>query len=149
MAPILTLADLETVFDTLEGSAQKLHYLLRRTSFEMEVQYSGDEMDLLAYYLDTGFNLLSVPEVDTPVTLHLTGHSEKLDQYYIRKDTEYARDKPRLKLTRWWRDITMKAEAKQIPHWTRITNALLDVPREQQRGFEQHFNRVNSVSTNY
>lgn len=141
LAPTLTLADLETVFDTLEGQSQKFHYLLRRASFEADVDYVGDEMDLLAYYLETGFNNLPTPD-GTPPHLHILGFSQDIDKYQMWKDTPYGKAKPQLKLTKWWRAILAKAEAKGVPFWTRITTAMLDVPIAQQVGFEQHFNRV-------
>ena len=34
-----------------------MHYLVRRAEFERNAVYSGDEIDLLALYVQTGFNI--------------------------------------------------------------------------------------------
>jgi hypothetical protein len=53
LSPTLSLADLETVCEILAGTGEKLHYLLRRAQFEKSATYIGDELDLLAFYIDT------------------------------------------------------------------------------------------------
>ena len=57
LSPTMSLVDLETVCELLDGTCEKLHYLLRRAQFEKSATYIGDELDLLAFYIDTGFNI--------------------------------------------------------------------------------------------
>ena len=56
IAPCILLADLEIVFDILETTHHKIHYLKRRADLEAHFDYQGDELDLLGFYLATGFN---------------------------------------------------------------------------------------------
>jgi len=53
----MLLADLEIVFDILPSTAHKIHYLRRREDLETNLSYKGDELDLLGFYLASGFNI--------------------------------------------------------------------------------------------
>ena len=53
----MALTDLEIVFELLPRVHEKLHYLERRAEFEHNADYTADEIDLLAFYLQTGFNI--------------------------------------------------------------------------------------------
>jgi hypothetical protein len=57
ITPCFLLADLEIVFDILESVPHKIHYIKRRADLEAHFDYKGDELDLLAFYLQSGFNI--------------------------------------------------------------------------------------------
>jgi len=127
-APTLTLADLELAFDLLDGACQKLHYLFRRAEFEAHADYFADEMDLLAFYLDTGFNIGEMEFDGTPLFLY--GLSQRIDPYFMARGSGGRVAKPRLRLTQWWRDLVRYREQRQgqIPRWSEAGCLLLDVP---------------------
>jgi len=84
LAPSMCLTDFETVLDVLSSEAERMHYIARRSEFEFNVIYEGDEMDLLAFYLDNGFNI-GEKEFDKDYYMILTMKSKELDPYYISK----------------------------------------------------------------
>jgi len=47
----VNLPDLQIIFELLDSQPQKIHYLQKRREFEVHNRFSGDEMDLLAFYL--------------------------------------------------------------------------------------------------
>lgn len=57
LAPSINLTDLQCVFDILPLAAQKIHYFQRRRELEASIDCVGDELDLLAWYLDEEVNL--------------------------------------------------------------------------------------------
>src|SRR3546814_16870732 len=52
LAPSINITDLESVFELLTREVEKVHYLSRRREFEAHMDYDGDELDLLGFYLD-------------------------------------------------------------------------------------------------
>jgi hypothetical protein len=56
--PSISIHDLEIIFTVLDNEIEVLHYLTRRAELEQQISYLGDEGDLLAFYLDTAFNLV-------------------------------------------------------------------------------------------
>jgi hypothetical protein len=136
----LTLADLEIAFELLEGACQKLHYLARRSEFQAQASYLGDEADLLAFYLDTGFNI-GESEFNGEV-LFLTGMSKELDPYFIAKSDGRRVKKPSLRLTKWWRAMLNSLEARGAPGWSDVGRSLLNVPALEQDNFERQFQKI-------
>lgn len=137
MAPTMTLADLKSVFDVLDGPCQKLHYLARRAEFERNARYTGDELDLLALYLETGFNIGRL-EFDSGDLL-LMGGSKRLAPYFMRDETGKPAPKPRLVLSPWWAKMVRHTETTKLPGWPRLGMALLSVPYEDQIRIERRF----------
>lgn len=140
MAPTIFIADLYIVFDILEGTCEKIHYLIRRTQFETNVHYIGDEIDLLAFYIDKGF-CIGDSEFDG-TGFHLLGMSESFNKYFLREDLRIDVEKPRRRLTKWWRDILTKFEEKKTSRWTEMSYMLLNVAYEDQVEFEDKFKQV-------
>jgi hypothetical protein len=53
----ITLFDLQSILDILGHPSEVIHYLSRRAELEKGEFLSGEEADLLGFYLQTGFNL--------------------------------------------------------------------------------------------
>lgn len=134
----MALTDLESVFKLLSGVHQKLHYLERRSVFEGNVDFTADEIDLLAFYLENGFNIGDV-EYDRQNSLHLYGLSHGLDPYFL---SETSGDKPELKLSSRWKGILSALEERQFKRWTEIGVCLLNVSYADQADFERQLKQV-------
>lgn len=143
MSPTMSLSDLEIIFEILEGGCEKLHYLLRREEFERNAGYVGDEIDLLAFYLDTGFNI-GEAEV-TQKGLHLLGMSNIFDPFFMRELPESETPKPKRKLTKWWKRIIQQIELRQFERWTEVGYVLLNFAYDEQVKFERGFNKIKKV----
>lgn len=140
LAPCMHLADLEVIFDMLESTPQKIHYLKRRSELEANMNYMGDELDLLGFYLKTGFNI-GVSEFNKDHFM-LTGMSKKVDEYYTALDNGIQRKRPQQKMTNWWRDICMKLEVRGFHQWSDIANILLGFSFSEQLKAEASFKRI-------
>jgi hypothetical protein len=140
LAACILLADLEIVFDILESTSQKIHYIKRRAELEANMKYNGDELDLLGFYLLTGFN---IGEAEfSGQFIQLVAMSDKIDEYYIALDNGIQRDKPRLKMTQWWRDICNKLEERNFHQWSDIANILLSFSFSEQQAAERGFKKI-------
>ena len=144
IAPTMSIAELELIFDILENTCEKMHYLVRRADFQVHAKYRGDELDLLRFYLDTGFNIGGA-EYDGNL-LYLWGLSKSFDPYFMQQWTPKTVNKPRLRLTRWWRDILRQIERRQFSGWTEIGYILLNVAFDDQKDFEKNFKRIQKVA---
>ena len=139
-APTIALADLEVVFDILTSVSQKIHYLVRRAELEEHMQYRSNELNLLGFYLETGFNLGR--EEFEPRKWIISGMSEKIDEYYVALDQGIIRKKPSLELIKWWKDIQLRIEQRSPYRWLDVAVMLLNVPLDAQRKAEREFKRV-------
>ena len=81
LAPSISLSDLECVFELLTLEAEKSHYLARRREFEAHFEYEGDELDLLGFYLDNGFNI-GDREYSKDLAIDMSLKSKELDPYH-------------------------------------------------------------------
>jgi len=146
VSPCMSLADLEIVLDLLETSCEKVHYLARRSEFEQNANYLADEMDLLVFYLQTGFNIGESEFNGQP--LMLSGASRELEPYYLVKldlhdlAESSTVQKPRSRRTQWWHDIITKLDSRKVPGWTEIAYTLLNVSFDDQKKFERGFEKV-------
>jgi hypothetical protein len=140
LATCMLLADLEIVFDILETTAQKIHYLKRRSELEANMKYMGDEMDLLGFYLSTGFNI-GEGEFNGHM-FQLTGMSKEIDEYYTGLDHGMPGTRPRLRLTKWWRDICSRLEGRSFYQWSDAANILLSFSFQEQKTAEKYFEKI-------
>lgn len=140
-AVTMALTDLEIVFELLPGVHEKLHYLERRADFEHNAAYTADEIDLLAFYLQTGFNI-GEDEYDGKNSFHLYGQSKAFDSYFLGKNSEEAVVKPKLNLTDKWRRILSAMEERQFKGWTQLGVCLLNVSFADQKLFERRLRKV-------
>lgn len=140
IAPCILLADLEIVFDVLESTPHKIHYLKRRADLEAHFDYKGDELDLLGFYLQSGFN---VGEAEySGHHFALVTMSRPIDRYYTALEEGIVTTKPAPKMTRWWKDICAKIEARDFHQWSDIANVLLNVSLEDQEAIAKKFKQI-------
>jgi hypothetical protein len=136
----MSIADLLVVLDVLDTPLFRVHYFLRRSEWEANVSYWGDEEDLLVYYLSEG---LDSERENQPLMLY--GNSEYLHNFYM---AEWAGEgagvpKPRRMLTRWWTDLIARLKRRRADHQWDILCVLLDVPYRDQQRFE---NEVRAIT---
>lgn len=128
------------IFDVLDLTALKIHYLKRRAEIQENMSYHGDELDLLGFYLDTGFNIGDTEFDDTH--LELTLMSKPIDAYYIARDEGVERAKPRPKLTAFWRDICTRLEERNFHGWSDVAVVVLAFSFEEQKRVEKGFKQI-------
>jgi hypothetical protein len=135
VAPSMSLTDLHVVFDLLPGIPQKLHYLQRRREIEANLDYFGDEIDLLAWYIDSAF-ALGKEEYEGSNYYQLTLKSKELDPYIIGKAKGLPIEKPALKFTPWWCAILERQVKQKKQLWLENSFLLLNMGYEEQQSFE-------------
>lgn len=135
LVPSISVGALDCVFTLLEGEIEKIHYLARRREFEQHVNYLGDELDLLGFYLDNGFNIGEAEYNE--LIISLVGKSKELDPYFIGVAVGKKLKKPSLQMTKWWKDIISQVSKKRPDRWTEIGFILLNSTKEDQEKFEQ------------
>lgn len=104
------------------------------------MNYVGDELDLLAFYLKTGFWVAEAEGAGYFLSLILM--SKELDPYFIGRADGAAVTKPRLRLTEWWRQILKKLENLRTECWTEVAYAFLSVGYKDQQNFEHQLKRL-------
>jgi hypothetical protein len=124
LAPSMTVASLECICDILEEDYLILHYLDGRSPIQKQFDLHGDELDLLAFYLETGFCIDNVRRSNID-SLMIGGASKPIDNYYNCLDAGEPAKKPKLGLPALWRSILNAVRAKGLKGWTRATDALL------------------------
>lgn len=123
----VNIADLESLMAILPSSVQRLHYLSRRLSIENNFNFRGDEMDLLVFYLKTGF-AIGQAEYDQEETLVLTGLSAEIDPYLLKISNDVPR--PTRYLSPKWKVLLREIEKRCHKNWTLACCRLLDQDRE-------------------
>lgn len=138
LAPSISLTDLQIVFDILTSDAQKIHYLQRRRELEYQADYIGDELDMLGFYLDAGFNIGGMESLNN-YKFDLSLKSKSIDPYIVTASegvTDIA--KPSLKMTQWWKDVLDRIAERKVERWLEFSYVLLNLHIEDQkrlRGF--------------
>jgi hypothetical protein len=135
--PAMTLADLRLVLDVLPDEAQRIHYFARRNDLEARTQFSGEESDLLAFYVDNGF-CIGEAEADAKVAFRLLGMDRSLDPYRMwRWEKASPVRAPQRQLTQWWQDMLARLGSARPRGWTLAAHALLCVSHEEQVEVEE------------
>lgn len=132
MAPSMSLFELETVFEVLTLQRERCHYLSRRAELERTSTYIADELDLLALYLDTQFNLGDKEHSKTPLELY--GWSDKLAHAYA---SSYETPKFPIRRRPLWSRLLNTLESQCPQGWTRFGHRLLNVNYQGQVKFER------------
>lgn len=141
LAPTMVLSDFLVVMDILESPKFILHYLSRRPQFETNAEFMADEIDLLAFYCDTTFNI--GPTEFDKTKLVLLGMSKAIDTYYnaISSGLPSAK-KPAPRLTQWWADILTTIEARHFDRWVEASLLLLNVAYKDQLKIKKYFKKI-------
>jgi hypothetical protein len=111
----------------LPSPVQRLHYLSRRLSIENNFNFKGDEIDLLVFYLKTGF-AIGQAEYSQEETLVLGGLSAEIDPYLLGVSADIPR--PSRYLSPKWRSLLKEIERRSHKNWTLACCRLLDQDRE-------------------
>lgn len=139
--PTMSVADFDVVTELLEGPAEVVHYLRRRAAFEQNAVYVADEYDLVAFYLDTGFNI-GVTEYDGTY-LGIYGMSALLDEWFSRRAPgQPPPKKPRPRRTHLWQGLLRQLGTRRPPGWIEMSHRLLDVDFEVQGALEQAMSQM-------
>jgi len=136
----INLNDLEIVFEILESTPQKIHYLQRRKEIEDSLDFIGDEMDLLSMYLENGFNFGKIEKNETHL-INLVLLSKRIDNYITDTHKGLEHEKPKLKLTKWWSDVSDFLEERKPQNWLENSYILLNIPYNNQVKFEELFKK--------
>jgi hypothetical protein len=142
LAPSISLTDLESIFELLPFEAEKIHYFARRREIEDHINYEGDELDLLAFYLDNGFNVGDV-EYSGKLAMNITMKSKELDPYFVGINEGVNVKKPELAMTDWWHDLLLYLTNRRPQNWIETSFILLNSTKEDQEKFEQAFKELN------
>ncbi len=141
LAPSMSFTDLEIIFQLLPLEAEKVHYLARRREFEAHMLYEGDELDLLGFYLDNGFNI-GEAEYSREVAVEMSLKSKELDPYILGSVEGKKVEKPELTMTQWWKDLLNTIAFKRIEGWMETSFMLLNSTKDDQEQFEKKFKKL-------
>ena len=140
LPPSMSLSNLQNVFELLDGCCAKLHYLCRRADLARSARYMGDELDLLAVYFDTLFEI--GPAEHDGTRLMVYGASKLFERYFLEIEQGRKPRKPRLHLTRWWSNILTFLEVRLPARWSQIGLDLLSVSEPDQERFAELMREV-------
>jgi hypothetical protein len=103
------IGSLDLLVNLLGSMGAIVHYLWRRKSFEANANYVADELDLIAYYLKTGFN---IGEQESDGTfLMIYGYSRAFDIALTQSRDKQLGAQVSAALTPYWlRLITQRQE---------------------------------------
>ena len=141
LAPSISYTDLEGIFSLLPLEVQKIHYLARRREFEAHVEYEGDELDLLGFYLDNGFNI-GEAEYAKDLAMNISLKSKELDPFFVGTSEGKEVAKPELAMTKWWKDLLQAVSEKKTAGWVETGFILLNSTKEDQKKFEKMFKEL-------
>lgn len=134
IAPTMSVFDLETVFELVPREVERCHYLARRGEIERNATYTADELDLLALYSTTRFNI-GEDEYDGS---HLAWYGLSNSLRYIHDENRGARLSAHpAAMTEFWSNILKGLEATRPEGWTRFGHRLLNVDISQQKQIEK------------
>lgn len=129
----MSVFELETVLEALTMEVERCHYLSRREALERQVAYVADELDLLAFYIDTQFN---VPNTRKDGNLWLYGKSAKVALGYSEARAAGTLAFP-IQRTKTWEALLRSLEDKRPAGWTRFGHRLLNFDLKAQRAADR------------
>ena len=139
---VVSLTDLMVIFEILGLQSEKVHYFFRRRELGARIRLDGYEMDVLAFYLDRGFNIGEV-EFSGESSIVLISTSKQLDPYFVGEQLGVAVDKPRLRLTRLWTGILQCLDAELCEDRLDAALVLLNVPYDDQKKLERQLTKLS------
>ncbi len=139
---VVSLTDLMVIFEILDLQSEKVHYFFRRRELGARVELHGYEMDILAFYLDRGFNVDEV-EFSEDCSIGLVSASKRLDPYFVGEQLGIAADKPGLRLTQWWARILQRLDTGISEDRLDAALVLLNVPYDDQKKLERQFTKLS------
>lgn len=140
----MPLAEFEIVLEILPSVSQRLHYLKRRISIEQNFKFRGDEIDLLTFYLKTGFAICEA-EYKQKEIIVISGLSTEIDPYLLRGETFEPR--PCRYISSMWNELQCEFERRNFKGWTLLSCMLLDHDREAMDTVELQFPELMKEAT--
>lgn len=135
--PTMSIGDLDTICEVLASQSNITHYLHRRQELEANSNYFADEHDLLAFYLETGFNI-GETEFDG-TQLMIFGISGELNASFKRKPQGQRRQHlPSMQRSKLFERIIYTLEERKQENWLDITYRLLNVAVPDQEIIERN-----------
>ena len=132
LAPTLNITDLVCVAEILSEPVYFLHYFAERGRIQNIIELISDEMDLLGFYLETGFNVDERKLEGSPLVT--TGLSQRVDHFYNSADAGVEVKKPRPKIHRTLERIVLQIQSRHREGWTTKALDLLRIGNlEEQR----------------
>lgn len=139
LAPTMSLSSLDLILQLIGTPNAILHYLARRKPFEEAASYVADELDLVSFYLDNGFN---VGEKETDGTLLMIyGHSNHLDTELTLSLEEKLGKQLSAATTDFWNRLLVGLEDSDIKGWVSAAVRLRNAGIEDQRSLEKPIRR--------
>jgi hypothetical protein len=135
LPPTMGVGSLDLLVDLLGSPSAIVHYLWRRKSFEANANYVADELDLIAYYLKTGFN---IGEQESDGTfLMIYGYSRAFDIALTQSRDKQLGAQISAALTPYWLGLIVQREKDGGDRWLSDCLQLRNVPLEQQSLLEK------------
>ena len=135
LAPVISLTDLMVIFDILGLQSEKVHYLARRREIDSHLDWHGDELDMLGFYLEHGLNI-GETEFSGEHVYELLMYSKSFDLFYESQESEVSVPKPELALTQRWKNMLARLDQGKADNWLDASILLLNVPFQDQRKLE-------------
>lgn len=134
--PAMTIGDLYQLQALVPLEAARIHYFLRRSELEKDLEFVADELDLIALYLRTGFaHLRNAP--GTRPSLIIYGLSDFL-RFYQKGTSNFD---PRITIpnrtTPLWDRLLQLVRRDWLRGWVEISYDLLNIGVEGQQRFEK------------
>lgn len=136
LAPVISLTDMMVIFEILELQSEKLHFLARRREIDANLNWHGDELDVLGFYLAHGLNI-GEAEFSGEHVYELLMYSKSFDLYYEGLVSGVSVPKPELALTQRWKDMLTRLEQGPVENWLDASILLLNVPFQDQIKLER------------
>ena len=141
LAPVISMTDLMVIFEILHLQSEKIHYLARRREIDAHLHWHGDELDILAFYLENGFNI-GETEFSGENAIDLLMTSKVLDPYFVGQTSGVSVPKPELGLTKTWKNILEQLDLGKAEHWLDSALLLLNITLRDQQKFDRQFEKL-------
>lgn len=145
--PTMNIADFETLFDIFDSSTQIINYLEIREELESSIRYEGDELDLIAVYME---NHLNLAEINPKWSLRMNGMSKKIDDYYQLKEFNPKIEKPKPKMNKYFEKILAQIEERKPYGWVQLGSIIYRLYPDDQLKIVNFLKKIkNNVRKNW
>lgn len=132
--PTMNIASFETLFDIFDNQIQLINYLEIREELEGKVNYRGDELDLIASYMQTHLNF---GDVNNNASLYLVGMSNEIDKYYQSKEIGIDINKPKPIINDFFQKILIELAIRKPHGWLLMGSCIYRLSPDDQSKISQ------------
>lgn len=140
LAPTMSLSSLDLVLQFLGSQSAIIHYLYRRKPFEENASYMADELDLVVFYLDNGFNIGDTETDDTLLVIY--GFSNEFDLKLARSRDRKLGNQSAPAITAYWERFLNRLEQEGRDGWLKLAMRLRGVSADDQKTLEKAIRRA-------